>query len=213
MFESASPSSIRLSHLICGYNSHMWWSEHPTTTPPNVTHELASDHYNQEDGQSWASRRCHHLYGKQTREGRFLFGGDRRVHPFQPVGYAHPLPRLVEDMHNSCFDYAQAVLKPGTIGQICRRWGGIMPFSDDGRPIIGQLFSADDSNMSPPRLPPLWCVTGLGGSGFMRGAMAGALLAELISGKTKARRRRARALLSAACPSRFLSTEQQPSGA
>jgi glycine/D-amino acid oxidase-like deaminating enzyme len=195
MFET-SPSDVRLQHLICGYDSHMWWHEHPHTSPPNVTHELG-------ENDRWTERKCRHLYGKQTREGRFIFGGDRRVHPFQPVGYAHELPRLVEDMHRSCFEYAQSVTAPGTLGKVTRRWGGIMPFSLDGKPIIGRLTVSSKSNAADPT-PLLYCVTGLGGSGFMRGGMAGTLLAEVIAGATEGRRKRARMLLSAASPQRFM---------
>ena len=203
MFEtSPTPNGLQLRHLICGYDSHMWWSKHPPTSPPNVTHETGKDG-------RWTDRKCRHLYGKQTNNGTFIFGGDRRVHPFQPVGYAHELPRLVEDMHASCFEYAQSVVKPGALGKVTRRWGGIMPFSVDGNPIIGRLTaSQENSNLCarnsegcPPRL---YCITGLGGSGFMRGGMAGALLAEAIAGATKGRRERAWALLSAASPQRFV---------
>ena len=202
MFETEpSPHGVRLRHLVCGYDSHMWWDKHPHTIPPNVTHEIGED-------DRWTERRCRHLYGKQTPEGRFIFGGDRRVHPFQPVGYAHELPRLVENMHISCFEYAQSIITPGALGKVTRKWGGIMPFSLDGKPIIGRLKVNQKSNDLCTRnnedsAPRLYCVTGLGGSGFMRGGMAGTLLAEAIAGATEGRRRRAWALLSAASPRRF----------
>lgn len=57
-----------------------------------------------------------------------------------------------------------------------------MPFSADGNPIIGQLA---DKGGSP--LCGLWCVSGLGGAGFMRGGMAGYLLAQVISGAAHSR--------------------------
>ena len=83
-----------------------------------------------------------------------------------------------------------------------------MPFSLDGKPIIGRLKVNQKSNDLCTRnnedsAPRLYCVTGLGGSGFMRGGMAGTLLAEAIAGATEGRRRRAWALLSAASPRRF----------
>ena len=201
MFEAEQGEmAANFNHLICGYDSHLWWQQNPVTTPPSVTHEVGPDGH-------WAPRLCRHLYGKQTREGRFIFGGDRRVHPHQSVGYAHPLPRLVDDMHTSCFSYAQSVVKQDTLGRITRKWGGIMPFSQDGMPIIGRVKKPcrHDALVSDKgkSMPPLWCVTGLGGSGFMRGAMAGTLLAEMIGGVTSHRRKQAEILLSSASPSRF----------
>ena len=56
--------------------------------------------------------------------------------------------------------------------EIERTWAGIMPFTPDGLPIIGRL---DASNS------PLYCATGLGGSGFCRGPATGLLLALLIN--------------------------------
>ena len=53
---------------------------------------------------------------------------------------------------------------------IKRTWAGIMPFSIDGKPIIGQI----------PQFKNLFIVTGLGSSGFGRGPMAGKLLADYI---------------------------------
>ena len=53
-----------------------------------------------------------------------------------------------------------------------RTWGGIMPFSKDGIPIIGKL---EDSET------PLYVCTGMGGSGFCRGPAAGILLGSFIA--------------------------------
>jgi glycine/D-amino acid oxidase-like deaminating enzyme len=74
-----------------------------------------------------------------------------------------------------------------------------MPFSADGEPLIGRVgsnkcindsksnsrnhnFSSTKSNSSSPStaVPGLWCVSGLGGSGFMCGVMAGFLAAQAI---------------------------------
>ena len=51
-----------------------------------------------------------------------------------------------------------------------RTWAGLIPFSLDGKPIIGKI----------PRLANLYVVGGLGPSGFARGPMAGKLLADYI---------------------------------
>jgi len=55
--------------------------------------------------------------------------------------------------------------------EIARTWAGLMPFSLDGRPLIGRI----------PARPNLWIVGGLASSGFGRGPMAGKLLAEAIA--------------------------------
>ena len=67
--------------------------------------------------------------------------------------------------------------------QITSKWGGIMPFSADGEPIIGELStSTSDRNASKSGL---YVISGLGGSGMMRGAMSGYLLAQSVAGKEK----------------------------
>ena len=53
---------------------------------------------------------------------------------------------------------------------IQRTWAGAMPFSFDGKPIIGKIPLRDN----------LFIVSGLASSGFGRGPMAGKLLAEYI---------------------------------
>lgn len=53
---------------------------------------------------------------------------------------------------------------------IARTWAGLMPFSLDGKPIIGRLAGHASA----------WIVSGLASSGFGRGPMAGKLLAVYI---------------------------------
>ncbi len=53
---------------------------------------------------------------------------------------------------------------------IKRTWAGLMPFSLDGKPIIGEV----------PPLDNLYIVSGLCSSGFGRGPMAGKLLADYL---------------------------------
>ena len=53
---------------------------------------------------------------------------------------------------------------------ISRAWSGLMPFSLDGKPIIGKI----------PQKENLYIVTGLASSGFGRGPMAGKLIAEYL---------------------------------
>ena len=53
---------------------------------------------------------------------------------------------------------------------IARSWAGLMPFSLDGKPLIGGI----------PQFDNLYICSGLASSGFGRGPMAGKLLAEFI---------------------------------
>ena len=53
---------------------------------------------------------------------------------------------------------------------ITRTWAGLMPFSMDGRPVIGKI----------PQINNLYIVSGLASSGFGRGPMAGKLIADYI---------------------------------
>ena len=122
---------------------------------------------------SWHPRHTRHLYGKPTPDGRIIFGGDRRVHPRQVGGAVHPLPRLLRDAHEVCRSHAEELL-PQLLRQVPteRAWGGIMPFSIDGAPLIGRVPWS--------RGPPLYVVSGLGASGFMKGPMAGVFCAAMV---------------------------------
>ena len=58
---------------------------------------------------------------------------------------------------------------------VAEKWAGIMPFSADGRPIVGHIDKPADGAG-----PTLYVCTGMGGSGFCRGPGAGLLLAKFI---------------------------------
>jgi sarcosine oxidase subunit beta len=107
-------------------------------------------------------RMTRHLYGRQTRDGEIIFGGDRQV-----VGYDKtPDPGGIEVNRAHAAD----VLPFLRHLPITRTWAGLMPFSLDGKPIIGRL----------PGFDTAYIVSGLASSGFGRGPMAGSLLAEFI---------------------------------
>jgi glycine/D-amino acid oxidase-like deaminating enzyme len=181
---SLSGATPLLHHLVSSMESSLYWKTHPPTQPPRVTHEREGAGDGSATG-LWGSRLARHLYGKQSSDGRFIFGGDRRVHPTQAQGSQHPLPRLVDDMHSSVHEHACEVV-PAVAGlRVEHQWGGIMPFSADDRPILGPL--------PLPQLPgrpheSVWVITGLGPSGFMRGPMSGLLVAEALLGNEKAAR-------------------------
>jgi len=144
------PSSI--FHSIGALESHLYWHSHPYSdeqTPLELTHH---------QGQ----RFTRHLYGRQTRGGEIIIGGDRQLDaPNTPdqdgikINRAHAL---------ELFPFLQNL-------PIARTWAGWMPFTRDLHPLIGKI----------PHLGNLYLLTGLSSSGFEKGLMAGKLLAELIT--------------------------------
>jgi glycine/D-amino acid oxidase-like deaminating enzyme len=56
---------------------------------------------------------------------------------------------------------------------LARSWAGLMPFSLDGRPLLGPI----------PGVPNAHVAGGLASSGFNRGPMAGRLVADLVAGQ------------------------------
>ena len=120
-----------------------------TGTPPELTH--------QQD-----TRVTRHLYGRQTADGEIIFGGDRKIAGYDKTpdaagieanrGHAAEVLPLVRDL------------------PLERTWAGLMPFTLDGKPIIGKLPGPD----------ACYIVSGLASSGFGRGPMAGKLIADYI---------------------------------
>jgi glycine/D-amino acid oxidase-like deaminating enzyme len=142
----------RVFHTISSAESSMQWqtdSGADAETPPELTHR----------GEQRVTR---HLYGRQARDGEIIFGGDRQL-----VGYnTTPDPAGIEVNHQ----HASEVLPMLRTLTITRTWAGTMPFSLDGKPLIGKLRE----------LPNLYIVSGMASSGFGRGPMAGKLLAEYM---------------------------------
>jgi glycine/D-amino acid oxidase-like deaminating enzyme len=149
---ASPPLPPRLFQTISAAESSLQWQMAPgndDVTPPFLTHR-------------GDRRLTRHLYGRQTRSGEIIFGGDRQL-----VGYGKvPDPRGIEVNHG----HAAEVLPFLQDLTIQRTWAGLMPFPLDGVPIIGKL--APHSN--------LYIVSGLASSGFGRGPMAGKLLADYI---------------------------------
>ena len=117
--------------------------------PPNLTHR---------DGE----RRTRHLYGRQRRNGEMIFGGDRRA-----AGFDKTVDSTGVEVNRA---HAAEALPFLSGVPAARTWSGLMPFSLDGDPLIGEIPLRDN----------LYIVGGLSGSGFGRGPMAADLLAELI---------------------------------
>jgi glycine/D-amino acid oxidase-like deaminating enzyme len=144
---ASAPTAI--FQTITAAESAMAWGRDPGGTPPNLTHRQGL-------------RVTRHLYGRQRRNGDIVFGGDREAIGWEaetdPAGIAVNRGHAVE------------VLPFLTGLPIARTWAGLMPFTLDGKPLIGRVPGRDD----------VWIVGGLASSGFGRGPMAGKLLAESI---------------------------------
>jgi sarcosine oxidase subunit beta len=138
-------------HLIGSAESPFDWSlQQPDENfPPEITHR----------GDQRVTR---HLYGGQTRNGEIIFGGDRQL-----VGYDYNPDATGIEVNRG---HASEVFPFLSKLPISRTWAGIMPFSMDGKPIIGMV----------PHFENLFVLTGLASSGFGRGPMAGKLLADYI---------------------------------
>jgi sarcosine oxidase subunit beta len=142
----------RLFHTLLSVESSLYWHTHPgrdAATPPDLTH-------------CGAERLTRHLYGRQTRDGEIIFGGDRQLVDFD----ATPAPAGIAVNR----DHAAEILPFLRALPIERTWAGLMPFSFDGAPLIGRIPSLDN----------LYIVSGLASSGFGRGPMAGKLLADFL---------------------------------
>jgi glycine/D-amino acid oxidase-like deaminating enzyme len=149
---ASDPLPPRLFHTISAAESSLQWHTAPgndTQTPPYLTHR----------GQQRLTR---HLYGRQTRTGEIIFGGDRQLVEYQ----RRPDSAGIEVNHG----HAAEVLPFLRELPVARTWGGLMPFALDGAPIIGRIAQR----------PHLYIVSGLASSGFGRGPMAGKLLADYI---------------------------------
>ena len=148
---ATEPVPPSIFHLIGSMESPFDWSSEAEneTYPPEITHH----------GDTRVTR---HLYGGQTRNGEIIFGGDRQM-----VGYDY-----TPDLGGIEVNRGQAseVIPLVSRLPISRTWAGIMPFSNDGKPIIGKV----------PGFENLFIATGLASSGFGRGPMTGKLIAEYI---------------------------------
>ena len=158
----------RVFHTISSAESASFWSSGSSPAsddPPELTHR-------------GAVRLTRHLYGRQTRDGQIIFGGDRQVVGFDTT----PEPAGIEVNRR----HAAEVLPFLSQLRVNRTWAGLMPFSLDGQPLLGRI----------PNRENLYIVSGLASSGFGRGPMAGKLVADAIHAGGPS------ALLDAADPAR-----------
>ena len=149
---ATQPMPPRVFQGMSAVESYSHWAANPggdANTPPELTHV----------GNRRVTR---HLYGRQTRDGEIIFGGDRQM-----LGYDRTVDAGGVEVN---FSHTAEILPFLQELSIDRTWSGLMPFSLDGRPIIGRI----------PQLDNLYIVSGLASSGFGRGPMAGKLIADYV---------------------------------
>ena len=170
MYSTAAPppasgddATPRLRTLVAGIESELAWASAPATVPPQLTHAhagptAAAVHSN-------TSRITRHFYGKSTADGRFLFGGDRWL--TRDCSDATLLLDELDSVHR----HARELLAPEAADPaISERWAASMPFTPDGKPLIGRIDhpSLRKSPYLKGAVSGLFVVTGLGASGFMK---------------------------------------------
>ncbi len=141
----------RLFHALGATESTLYWHNNPYSnkdTPLELTHR-------------GDVRLTRHLYGRQTRDGEIIFGGDRQLSSSKTPDKAG-----IEVNRNHVIEIFPFLSQ----FPIKRIWAGLMPFTTNLEPIIGKI----------PHYENLYIVTGLSSSGFEQGPMAGKLLAECI---------------------------------
>ena len=149
---ATQPLPPRVFYSLSSAESYSHWGRSPgndAQTPPELTH-------------SGGHRVTRHLYGRQNRDGEIIFGGDREL-----VGYDYTVDAGGVEVN---FGHASEILPMLGSLSISRTWSGMMPFSLDGRPIIGKIAQLDE----------VYIVSGLASSGFGRGPMAGKLIADYV---------------------------------
>jgi sarcosine oxidase, subunit beta len=148
---STGPLPTRIFHTIGAAESALYWHKYPgdtTTQPLELTHQNGV-------------RLTRHLYGRQTRDGEIIFGGDRQLNQEKVPDQGG----IETNREHSCeiFPFLRSF-------PIQRTWAGWMPFTPSLEPLIGQL----------PSFEHLYILSGLSSSGFEQGPMAGKLLADYI---------------------------------
>jgi len=144
--------------LIFTTESHVWWSKHSSRDDAHGIPEYCTHDFQ-------GNLLCRHAYGRQTRDGQIIFGGDRvRCAPDDYTVDETDLEHNIQYVREFFPDVEKYPLA-GT-------WAGIMGFSVDGKPLIGELHELG--------YPGLWMAAGFGPHGIMEGPGAARILADMI---------------------------------
>ena len=167
----AEPGALR--KVIYDMASRLHFSEQGTGrddtsgVPAKCTHDATG------------TRRCRKLYGKQcgpSDNHMILFGGDR-LPGAAASDYAVPAASRasicanVREMLPALRGFEEAATAQEA--ELAGEWAGLMPFSADGRPLVGSLKHLG--------LASCWLAVGFGPAGVMEGPYAAKLLANQIA--------------------------------
>ena len=157
-----------LCTVLYMFGSHHAWATMPSSgrddaagLPACVTHDAGG------------TRVVAHGYGRQTADGRVIFGGDRVTTSLAATAsedaYA---PR--DDATTASRTLLACVAPAAARHAPCDgAWCGVMPFSRDGSPLLGECAAAG--------VDRVWMLGGLGAEGIMQGPMAARVVAALIA--------------------------------
>lgn len=171
---ASEPRPQMLRHALAACESPLAWSLEAASrvgdeeaegeevgggsAPPELTHRAGR-------------RLTRHVYGRQRPNGELVFGGDRV--------WTSADDRTV-DGDGIAVNHAHVAELVPPVARLppARTWGGLMPFTRDGRPLIGPVTEVGHDG--------LYLAGGLASSGFGRGPMAGQLIADLVTGRDPA---------------------------
>ena len=107
-------------------------------------------------------------YGRQTPDGKILFGGFRRLDVDQGLGHEeeHVSPAVIHGLAANLVRLFPALADV----RVVRCWAGIMGFTPDGLPLIGRFA------------PGLTLAVGFNGGGFSWTSITGKIVADLLDG-------------------------------
>merc|ERR1712166_499727 len=118
----------KLKTLVFSAEAGAFWNQHNKAlmqqgAPPSVSHALGGE------------RMTRHLYLKQTHDGCIIAGGDRVVVNLNETP-DHPTDWEKVDSNRAFASTLVPMLKDHAVE---RTWTGLMPFTPDGRGLIGRL--------------------------------------------------------------------------
>ncbi len=110
-------------------------------------------------------------YGRQTPDGKILFGGFRRLDDDQGLGHEDErvTPAVIHGLAANLVRLFPALAEV----RVVRCWAGIMGFTPDGLPLIGRL----------PGRSGLFVAAGFNGGGFSWAAIVGKIVAAELDGE------------------------------
>ena len=151
-----TPPSLQSLPVIYFFTSYMWWSKNKTKPAEKIT----------------TNENINHCYGKRGSDGRYYFGGDRLL-ARHSRDYEVEEDTLRATMTHKAFKAIPAI-KHVFEGDQVGSWAGIMPFTEDGSPIVDNLDGKG-----------LYVATGFGPEGMTTGPGSMMFVADWLKGGEK----------------------------